>query len=316
MTTPLLPLPIFRAFTAAGTPLAGGLLYTYAAGTTTPQATYSDAAGSSPNANPVVLDSSGSAVVRLSPTRGYKFVLKDSGGTTQWTADNYYAYADSPTFSGTLNGVTGVFSGNVSCAAFTATGTTTGVDASYSGSLTVGGNSTVTGNSAVTGTSTLTGQVYSNGVSIIAVKTSDESKISSTTVANDGTLTISVPKTTGYILEALINVQGAAGGIQFDLNYSGAFTGSGVSWVGAEGRLNAAAVNFAGHAVNPSASSAGFVQGTITNPAPSDYIRLFGFLNVVSTGTLGFNWGQANNVAVATIVKRGSWLKITQAPSA
>ena len=87
MTTQVLTLPIFRAFDAAGLPLAGGLLYTYAAGTTTPLATYSDAAGSTPNANPVVLDSTGTANVRLGEST-YKFVLKDSSGaTTLWTQD-------------------------------------------------------------------------------------------------------------------------------------------------------------------------------------------------------------------------------------
>jgi len=92
MTTALLPLPIFRAFDNAGLPLAGGLLYSYAAGTTTPQNTFSDAAGSSPNTNPVVLDTTGSATVRLDPTLSYKFVLKDSTATTTyWTEDNYQA---------------------------------------------------------------------------------------------------------------------------------------------------------------------------------------------------------------------------------
>lgn len=87
MTTALLPVPIFRAFTSGGIPLAGGLVYTYAANTTTPQTTYSDAAGTVPNANPVVLDSTGSASIRLDPTLVYKIVLKDSGGATQWTED-------------------------------------------------------------------------------------------------------------------------------------------------------------------------------------------------------------------------------------
>jgi hypothetical protein len=69
--------------------LAGGLLYTYLANTTTPTTTWSDVGGTSANANPVVLDSTGSATVRLDPAITYKFVLKDSGGATQWTEDYY-----------------------------------------------------------------------------------------------------------------------------------------------------------------------------------------------------------------------------------
>jgi hypothetical protein len=76
-----------RYFDANGNPLAGGKLYSYAAGTTTPQATYSDSTGTA-NANPVVLDSSGYADVWLDPTLVYKFVLKDSLDATLWTIDN------------------------------------------------------------------------------------------------------------------------------------------------------------------------------------------------------------------------------------
>ena len=50
-------------FDNAGDPLAGGRLYTYAAGTSTPLATYSDQAGAVPNTNPVVLDARGEATV-------------------------------------------------------------------------------------------------------------------------------------------------------------------------------------------------------------------------------------------------------------
>lgn len=90
MTTTLAPFPKFRAFTAAGLPLVGGLLYTYAAGTTTPLATYTDYGGGTPNANPVVLDGNGEANVWLGSSP-YKFVLKSSTGVTQWTVDNIYA---------------------------------------------------------------------------------------------------------------------------------------------------------------------------------------------------------------------------------
>lgn len=69
-------------------PLSGGLLYTYAAGTSTPLSTYTTRAGSVANANPVVLDANGEADVWLSPGVDYKFVLKNSAGTLQWTEDN------------------------------------------------------------------------------------------------------------------------------------------------------------------------------------------------------------------------------------
>ena len=61
---------------AAGIPLAGGFLYTYAAGSTTPQATYTDSTSSTANSNPIVLDSRGEANIWLAST-SYKFKLCD-----------------------------------------------------------------------------------------------------------------------------------------------------------------------------------------------------------------------------------------------
>jgi hypothetical protein len=93
MTTPnfsLCPFPVFRAFDANGEPLAGGLLHTYAAGGSTPLATYTDSTGGTANANPVVLDSTGTANVWLG-NAPYKLVLTDStGSNTYFTIDNIY----------------------------------------------------------------------------------------------------------------------------------------------------------------------------------------------------------------------------------
>lgn len=88
MTALLPPFPKFFAVDANGAPLAGGLLYTYAAGTTTPLATYTDSTGSVANTNPVVLDSNGQANVWLTTGTAYKFVLENSLGQVQWTVDN------------------------------------------------------------------------------------------------------------------------------------------------------------------------------------------------------------------------------------
>lgn len=76
-----------RFFDSNGLPLAGGQLYSYQAGTTTPQVTYSNSTGTT-NSNPVVLDANGYADVWLDPTLSYKFILQDSNSTVLWSVDN------------------------------------------------------------------------------------------------------------------------------------------------------------------------------------------------------------------------------------
>jgi hypothetical protein len=82
--------PVFRAFDANGAPLAAGKLYSYQAGTSTPLATYTDQAGGTPNANPTILDSAGSAQVWLNPTTPYKLDLFSALDVHQanWPVDN------------------------------------------------------------------------------------------------------------------------------------------------------------------------------------------------------------------------------------
>jgi hypothetical protein len=78
-------------FTDAGVPLSGGKLYSYAAGTTTPQATYTSSSGSTAHTNPIILDSAGrvpGGEIWLTAGSSYKFVLKTSTDTTIATWDN------------------------------------------------------------------------------------------------------------------------------------------------------------------------------------------------------------------------------------
>jgi len=90
MTTTLSPAPKLQFFGADGTPLVGGKLYSYAAGTSTPLATYTDSTGATANSNPVILDSRGEAGVWLA-SASYKLVLKTSNDTLIWTVDNINA---------------------------------------------------------------------------------------------------------------------------------------------------------------------------------------------------------------------------------
>jgi hypothetical protein len=73
-----------------GLPLAGGKLFTYAAGTTTPLATYTSSSGATPHANPIILDSAGRvpSEVWLTALLSYKFTLKTSANVEIWTKDN------------------------------------------------------------------------------------------------------------------------------------------------------------------------------------------------------------------------------------
>ncbi len=89
----LAPLPKQRFTDNNGNPLVGGLVFTYAAGTTTKQATYTDSTGATPNTNPVVLDARGEASIWLDQTLAYKVTVSPSTDTDPptapiWTVDN------------------------------------------------------------------------------------------------------------------------------------------------------------------------------------------------------------------------------------
>jgi hypothetical protein len=79
-------------FTNSGAVLTGGKLYTYAAGTTTPQATYTSNTGGTYQPNPIILDAAGrvpnSGEIWLTDGVSYKFVLKDSNDVLIATWDN------------------------------------------------------------------------------------------------------------------------------------------------------------------------------------------------------------------------------------
>ena len=77
-------------FNNNGVILSGGKLYTYAAGTTTPQVTYTSSSGVTAHTNPIILDSagrvpSGEIWINSPP---YKFVLNTSTDVLIATYDN------------------------------------------------------------------------------------------------------------------------------------------------------------------------------------------------------------------------------------
>ena len=83
---------VFQQFMWNGAPVAGGKLYSYAAGSNlgTPLPTYTNQGAGTPNANPTILSSKGVANIWIPQTTGYQFQLQDSSGNVLWTVDNIF----------------------------------------------------------------------------------------------------------------------------------------------------------------------------------------------------------------------------------
>jgi hypothetical protein len=107
----------FQFFTTTGLPLAGGKIYTYQAGSSTPLATYTDNTGAVANANPIVLGSDGRPTNEVWLTYGfnYKFVLKTADDSTIQTYDNLYGIIGTQPASGATipAGLISMWSGSI-----------------------------------------------------------------------------------------------------------------------------------------------------------------------------------------------------------
>ena len=90
----LSPVPKLQFFDNNGNLLAGGKLYSYIAGTSTPQNTYIDTNGTVANTNPIILDTRGEANVWLGTDLVYKLKLTDKNDVEIWTVD--YVNGDLP----------------------------------------------------------------------------------------------------------------------------------------------------------------------------------------------------------------------------
>ena len=96
-------------FTDDGTVLSGGKIYTYAAGTTTPQTTYTSVLGTSANANPIILNSGGRLPEDMWLSEGvlYRFVLTDANNVQLGEYDDIGGVNDISTESVAWSTITG-----------------------------------------------------------------------------------------------------------------------------------------------------------------------------------------------------------------
>jgi hypothetical protein len=91
-TKNLSPWPKFTLLNNAGAIAAGGKIFTYAAGTTTKLATFTDSTGATQNANPIVADANGRFDMWLTPGSSYKITAAPSTDSDPpvnafWTVD-------------------------------------------------------------------------------------------------------------------------------------------------------------------------------------------------------------------------------------
>ncbi len=96
MTACVMMVPILQFADQNGAPLVGGKLYTYLAGSTTPQPLYNNVslAMGTEYSNPIILDASGTiGGPAYTASVSYKYVLTDANDVPMWTADNIAAVA-------------------------------------------------------------------------------------------------------------------------------------------------------------------------------------------------------------------------------
>ena len=131
-------------FSVGGLPLSGGFLYTYTAGTSTPQPSYTTSTGLIANTNPIILDSGGRPPAEIWLTAGvaYKFVLTDALGTPIGPAlDNISGIGDINNLTTSGNTVLGGLGNTLNVAG--------GALVVSSGNTALGGNLTVAGNATL-----------------------------------------------------------------------------------------------------------------------------------------------------------------------
>ena len=179
----LTPTPKQQIFGSDGAPLVGGKIYTYAAGTTTPLATYTDYGAGTPNTNPIILNSLGQANIWLG-TSSYKFSVYTSADVLLYTVDNISAPLDSASLVLALSSPTPIGNTAPNTGAFTTLAATTGTITTVNATTV---NATTSTTSGVTTTGTLT---FSGGGSMTKPSEAGIQSITATVAANALTVTL------------------------------------------------------------------------------------------------------------------------------
>ena len=185
----LTPTPKQQIYGSDGNPLVGGKIYTYAAGTTTPLATYTDAGGLTANTNPIILNSLGQANIWLALASSYKFSVYTSADVLLYTVDNIATPIDYLSLVTSLESPPPIGSTAPNTGAFTTLAATTGTITTVN-STTV--SATTVNATTITATGTITAETltFEGGGSLTKVPESVIQPITASVAANALTVTL------------------------------------------------------------------------------------------------------------------------------
>jgi hypothetical protein len=184
----LTPTPKQQIFGSDGLPLVGGKIYTYAAGTTTPLATYTDYTAGTANTNPIILNSLGQANIWLD-TSSYKFSVFTSADVLLYTVDNINAPLDAAGLALALSSPTPIGNTVPNTGAFTTLAATTGNITTVNATT---GNITTVNATTITATGTVTAETltFEGGGSMTRPSQAGIQSITATVAANALTVTL------------------------------------------------------------------------------------------------------------------------------
>lgn len=235
---------------SSGAPLAGGCVFSYLAGTTTPTPTWSDFSGTFQNPNPVILDAAGRGPIWIGPI-SYRFVLFAAGGAN-CSAGTQIAVVDNVVGPLSAN-ANNIFTGNN-----TFSGTTT-----FSGAVNINAGGSLAG--AFNGNPTFTGTLTFTGSPIFTNQQAFPNGITTDSIGGISTAggTLQVTGTNGSAGNSGENIGNTAGNGGVGSTAGGNFTARGGNG-GSTGGNGGAVISFAGNA-----SSGNFAGGGLLNSTGS-----------------------------------------------
>lgn len=146
---------------------------------------------------------------------------------------------------------------------------------------------------------------------VVAYKSGDESVTSSATLQNDDVLVLPVVANARYIMDSQFFYTGAGDGATggFKIGWTGP-SGATMLWAnyGTTQNLSPTLVNY-----NVVVESIGGGRGVGTNGATVMSCVPKGVLNTgANSGSLQLQWAQGGSNATATVLKAGSWIRLTR----